>query len=163
MSAVKRSHGLKLLLAAALVATLGLKLVLYDRGTAAADPEDLGAAITRFLNKAGFEPHVETRYGRVFIYADNGNCRMLISETTPQGWDKSSNEMWAKAVGRLSYIFAGAVHADEPFIAPMLDRWWMWVRLKMGLSANRHPLLAVAASEDCAINALPWWELAVQS
>jgi hypothetical protein len=160
---VKRSRGAKLFLAAALVVTLGLKLLLHDRGTAAADQGDLGEAVARFLNKTGFEPHLETKFGRVFIHAKAGKCRLLISEATPQGWDKSSNEIWAKPIGRLSYIFDGAVHADEPFVAPMLDRWWMRVRVKMGLSANRHPLLAVAASDDCTINALPWWELAVQS
>jgi hypothetical protein len=63
----------------------------------------------------------------------------------------------------LRYIFDGAVYAHEPFLAPMLDRWWMWMRIKMGLSASRHPLLAVAASDDRTINELPWWELAAQS
>jgi hypothetical protein len=150
-------------MAAAFVATLGLKLLLYDRGTAVAGEQDLGEVVAGFLNRAGFEPHVEKSFGRVFIHANAGKCRILISEATPQGWDKSSNEIWARPVGRLSYIFDGTVHADEPFVAPMFDRWWTWVRLKMGLSANRHPLLAVAASEDCTINALPWWELAEQS
>src|ERR1700732_3425951 len=112
VSAVKRSYGPKLFLAVAFVATLGLKLFLYDWGTAAADQGDLTDTVAGFLNKAGFEPHVETRLGRVFIHANAGKCRMLISEATPQGWDKSSNEIWAKPVGRLSYIFDGAVHAD---------------------------------------------------
>jgi hypothetical protein len=146
-------------LAAALVVTLGLKLLYYDPGTAAAGEQDLGEAVTGFLVKAGFEPHVENRSGRVFIHADAGECRMLISEATPQGWDRSSNEIWAKPVGQLSYIFDGAVHVQEPFLAPMLDRWWMRLRVKLGLSPNYHPVLAVAASDECAINALPWWEL----
>jgi hypothetical protein len=33
------------------------------------------------------------------------------------------------------------------------------LRVKLGLSPNYHPVLAVAASDECAINALPWWEL----
>jgi len=163
VSAVKPSHGPKLFLAGAFVATLGLKLLFYDRGTAAAGEQDLGEAVTGFLVEAGFEPHVENRFGRVFIYADAGKCRMLISETTPQGWDRSSNEIWAKPVGRLSYIFDGAVHAHEPFLAPMADRWWTRLRVKLGLSRNYHPVLAVAASGECAVDSLPWWQLSVLS
>ena len=88
---------------------------------------------------------------------------MLISEVAPQGWNRSSIELWAKPVGRLTYVFDGAVHAHQPFLAPMLDQYWMRVRIKMGLSPNRHPVLAVAASDDCAVDALPWWELGVLS
>jgi hypothetical protein len=150
-------------LAAALVTTLGLKLLLYDRGTAATGEQNLREAVTGFLVKAGFESHVQNRFGRVFIYADAGKCRMLISEATPQGWDRSSNEIWAKPVGQLSYIFDGAVHVHEPFLAPMLERWWMRLRVKLGLSPNYRPVLAVAASDECAVDSLPWWQLSVLS
>jgi hypothetical protein len=88
---------------------------------------------------------------------------MLISKAEPQGWDRSSIELLAKSVGRLTYVFDGAVHAHQPFLAPMLDEYWMRVRFKLGLSPNRHPILAVAASDDCAVNALPWSELGVLS
>ena len=159
MLAVKRSCGPKLFLVVALVLTLALKLLLYHRETAAAEHEELGEAVTGFLLKIGFESHVEKTFGNVFIHAHSGKCRMLISEATPQGWDHNSNEIWAKPVGRLSYIFDGAVHVDEPFLAPMLDRWWMQLRIKLGLSPNYHPVLAVAASDDCSINVLPWREL----
>jgi hypothetical protein len=35
--------------------------------------------------------------------------------------------------------------------------------VKMGLNPSRHPVLAVAASDDCSINTLPWWELGTVS
>jgi hypothetical protein len=160
--AVQRSCGLKLFLAAAFLLTLAPKLLLYHPETAA-DHEVLGEAVAGFLLKIGFESHIEKRFGNLFIHANSGKCRMLISEATPQGWDHNSNEIWAKPVGRLSYIFDGAVHVDEPFLAPMLDRWWMRLRIKLGLSPNYHPVLAVAASDDCAIDSLPWWQLSVLS
>jgi hypothetical protein len=150
-------------LVAALVLTLALKLLLYHRDTAAADHEVLSEAVAGLLLKIGFESHVEKRFDRVFIHANAGKCRMLISEATPQGWDHSGIEIWAKPIGRLSYIFDGAVYAHEPFLAPMLDRWWMQVRIRLGLSSNYHPVLAVAASDDCSINALPWRELGTLS
>ena len=163
MLAVKHSYGPKLFLAAALALTLALKLLLYHREPAPADAEVLGEAVAAFLLQHGFESRLEKRFGSVFIHANAGKCRMLISEAAPQGWDRSSIELSAKPVGRLTYVFDGAVHAHQPFLAPMLDEYWMRVRIKMGLSPNHHPVLAVAASDDCAVNALPWWELGVLS
>jgi hypothetical protein len=85
---------------------------------------------------------------------------MLITEAAPQGWDRSSIELLAKPVGRLTYVFDGAVHAHEPFLAPMLDEYWTRARIK---SPKRHLVLAVAASDDCAADVLPWWKLVLLS
>jgi hypothetical protein len=150
-------------LVTALVLTLALKLVVYQGQPVPADPETLSRAVSAFLLQHGFEPRLEKRFGIVFIEANAGKCRMLISQTAPQGWDRSGIELQAKAVGRLSYVFDGAVYANEPFLAPMIDDYWARVRFKMGLTSSRHPILAVAASDDCTINALPWWELSTRS
>jgi hypothetical protein len=150
-------------LAAALVLTLSLKLLVYHRETGAADHEVLDEALVAFLLQHGFESDLEKSSDGVLVHATAGKCRMLISEATPQGWDRNQNELLAKPVGRLSYIFDGAIHPYEPFLAPMLDRWWMKVRIRLGLSPNYHPVLAVAASDDCSIDALPWWELSTLS
>jgi hypothetical protein len=66
-------------------------------------------------------------------------------------------------VGRLSYVFDGAVRDHEPFLGPVIDEYLTRVRIKLGLSPSRHPVLAVAASDDCAINTLPWQELSTLS
>ena len=59
-------------------------------------------------------------------------------------------------VDRLIYVFDGAVHEDEPFLAPLIN--WTRVRFKIGLSPSWQPVLAVAAS-----SALPWWRLGMLS
>jgi hypothetical protein len=153
----------KLFLAAAFALTLGLKLLFYHLVPAPTDPEMLGETLASFLLQHGFESRLETRFGQVVVHAKLGNCRMLISEAAPQGWNRSSIELQAKPVGRVSYVFDGAVHQHEPFFAPMIDEYWTRVRFKMGLSPSRHPVLAVAASDECMINALPWWELGTLS
>jgi hypothetical protein len=146
-----------------LALSLSLKLFFYHRESAPAGPEVLGKAVTSFLLEHGFESQLETRVDQILIHASSGKCRMLISEAAPQGWNRSSIELLAKPVGRLSYVFDGAVHEYEPFLAPMIDHYWTRARIKMGFSPSRHPVLAVAASDECAINALPWSELAVLS
>jgi hypothetical protein len=153
----------KLFLAAAFALTLGSKLFFYHQGSAPTDPEMLGKTLTSFLLQRGFESRLERRFGQVLVHAKRGSCRMLIREAVPQGWNRSSIELQAKPVGRVRYVFDGAVYQHEPFVAPVMDEYWTMVRIKMGLSPSRHPLLAVAASDDCAINALPWWELGILS
>jgi hypothetical protein len=160
---VNISHGPKFLLAGALALTLGLKLHFYHREPASADDEALGQTVTAFLLQHGFDSRLEKRFGSVVVHANAGKCRMMITEAAPQGWDRSSIELLAKPVGRLTYVFDGAVHAHEPFLAPMLDKYWTRVRIKMGLSPKRHPVLAVAASDDCAADVLPWRKLALLS
>jgi hypothetical protein len=123
----------------------------------------LEEAVASFLLQHGFESRLEKKFDRAFVRANAGKCRVLITEVAPQGWDRSSIELLASRLGRLSYVFDGAVHEREPFLAPMIDKYWTLVRIKMGLSPNRHPVLAVAASDDCSINALPWRELGTLS
>ena len=157
-----KHYGLKFFLAAALALTLGLKLVFYHP-VAPADPEALGEAVASFLLKQGFESRLEIKFGQVFIHANAGQCRMLITEAAPQGWNRDGIALHSKPVGRLNYIFDGTVHEQEPFVAPLVGEYWTRVRIKMGLNLSRHPVLAVAASDDCSINALPWWELSTLS
>jgi hypothetical protein len=118
----------------------------------------LGETVAAFLREHGFNSRIEKRFLSVFIHANAGKCRMLISEAVPQGWNRGSIEVLAKQVGHLTYVFDGAVHANQPW--SMIDEYWMRFRLKVGLSSNRHPVLAVAASDDCVVNALPWWKIA---
>ena len=156
-------HYARLFLTAAFALTLGLKLLFYHQGSAPADPEVLGKAVTSFLLEQGFESRLEITHGQVFIHANAGKCRMLVTEAAPQGWNRDGIELRSKPVGQLNYIFDGAVHKREPFVAPLVDEYWTRVRIKMGLNPSRHPVLAVAASDDCSVNALPWWGLSTLS
>jgi hypothetical protein len=165
---VKR-YGVKLFFAAVLALTLGLKLLVYHREfhyhpkPTVADPDpnySLGEAVASFLVQHGFESHVEKRFNQVFVHANSEKCRMLITESDPRGLNSGTVELLAKPVGRLSYVFDGAVHEHEPSPALLLIReYWTRVSIKMGLSPSHQRTLTVAASDDCAINTLPWREL----
>jgi hypothetical protein len=41
------------------------------------------------------------------------------------------------------------LYEHELFLAPVIDEYWTHLRNKLGLSPNYHPVLAVAASDDC--------------
>jgi hypothetical protein len=90
VSAVKPS-GVKLFFAVALALTLGLKLflaqweALHQQAPAPAEPESLGEAVAAFLHQHGFQSRLEQRFGQFFVHANAGKCRVLISETDPEG------------------------------------------------------------------------------
>ena len=153
----------KLFLAGAFALTLALKLVFHEREPVLTDPEVLGEAIGSFLFHHGFESRVEIKSGRAVVYANAGECRMMISEAESHGLNRSGIELRAKPVGRLSYIFNGTVHEQEPFLAPVIRDYWTRAQFKMGFNPSSHPMLAVAASDDCEIDALPWSELSILS
>jgi hypothetical protein len=127
----------------------------YQQHPALADPVSVGEAVASFLHQHGFESRVEAG----LIHANAGKCRMLISEADPYGWNRSGIELLARGVGRLNYVFDGAVQQREPFLAPMIYEYWTRIGIKIGLTPSHHPVLAVAASDNCSMNELPWWEL----
>ncbi len=156
-----KHYGLKLFFAAAVALTLALKV---NQGMPApADPELFENAVAWFLGQHGFASSLETRSRWVFVQAKSENCRMLIREAEPHGWDNSRIEFLTKEVGQVKYVFDGVVYEHEPFPAPVIGQYWAILRSKMGLSPNRHPVLAVAASDDCQIDRLPWRELSILS
>jgi hypothetical protein len=151
-------------LAGAFALTLALKLLLYREGEPPqADPKVLGEAISSFMLQHGFESRVEIKLGQAIVYAAVGKCRMLITEAEPHGWNSGGIEMRAKPVGRLSFVFDGIVHDARPFLSPVIREYWTVVRFRMGLNPTHHPVLAVAASDDCEIGALPWSDLSISS
>jgi hypothetical protein len=162
-------YGLKVFFAAALALTLALKSLLYyrefleRRETAPADHRPLSEAVAAFLLQHGFKTHLEERFGQFLVHANAGKCRILISEADPQR--SGTIELLARPVGPLSYLFDGAVHEHEPSAAwALIDKYLARVSIKMGVDPSRHtPVLAVAASDECSINALPWWELSISS
>jgi hypothetical protein len=161
-----KHYGVKLLFVAALALTLGLKLFYVYHGPlhTPADSESLGEAVTSFLHQHGFESRVENGFSKVFVHASAGKCRMLIMEADPRGSNSGTIELLAKPVGRLSYVFDGAVHEQQLSLASVIiDDYWARLSIKIGLTPGRQRMLAVAASDDCSIKTLPWRELGTLS
>jgi len=162
-------YGLKVFFAAAFAVTLALKLLLSyrefleHRETAPANHRPLCEDLAAFLLQHGFETHLEERLGQSLVHANAGKCRILISEADPQ--KSGTTELLARPVGRLSYVFDGAVHEHEPSAAwALIDKYLARMSIKVGAEPSRHtPVLAVAASNECSINALPWRELGTLS
>jgi hypothetical protein len=155
---VTLSRTAKLVLVLALVLTVPLKFVLPGNARVSRE-DDLSAPVSAFLARHGFQPRVEHKLAGLFIHATAGDCRILIREAAAQGWNRDSIDAVARQVGRVTFVFDGSIHNEQPVVRTTLSFYWHRLRAQMGLKPARHPVLAVAASERCAIEALPWREV----
>jgi len=147
-----------IILAAALAVSVPLKFSI-QRGSADADPELVGP-ITAFLTRHGYEPQVEQRPAGVFIYATAGACRLLVRLVPPQGWNLDSISASAANVGPLVFVFDGTLSQSPAVTASLFYDYRQRLREHFGFPQILFPLLAVAASDGCAVKSLPWQEIA---
>jgi len=156
---VRYSVGPKLFLALLLVLSVSLKFIFRDTATANQNGHlTLQDSALAFLTRHQFQAASTPDSKR--IDAVSGDCRLVIREIIPQGWDLDSAKTLGAHEGRLSFIFKGRVYTDLPLGSTILSHYWTRLQQKMGLNASSNPVLAVAASDGCSLDALPWKEIA---
>ena len=149
----------KVFLALAIALTVSLKVMVRDTETQNAHLA-VQDAVVAFLTRHQFQSHGMPDGRRV--YAASGNCRLLIREMIPQGWNLDSIKTLDTQEGRLSFVFKGMVYTDQPINIgnTTLTHYWTRLQQKLGLDSVSNPVLAVVASESCSLDALPWKEIA---
>ena len=149
----------KVFLALAIALTVSLKVMVRDTENQNAHLT-VQDAVVAFLTRHQFQSHGMPDGSR--IYAASGDCRLLIREMIPQGWNLDSIKTLDSQEGRLSFVFKGMVYTDQPInignttLAHYLTR----LQQKLGLDSVSNPVLAVVASESCSLDVLPWKEIA---
>jgi hypothetical protein len=156
---VRYSLAPKVFLALALALTLSLKVMVRDTENQKAHLT-VQNSVVAFLARHQFQSHGTPDGSR--IYATSGDCRLLVSEMVPQGWNLDSINTMGTLEGRLSFVFKGVVYTDHPvsITRTTLSHYWTRLQQKMGLDASWNPVLAVVASDGCSLDALPWKEIA---
>lgn len=162
---MKFPNGLKLFLIVALAVTLPLKA--FTRDTVKATPwEDAQASILAFFARHGFsarhgfEAPGEQRPAGTLIQATSGRCRLLMGQMHHRGLNLDSFDRLAESVGRVVFVFGGTIYRQQPVALTSLDHYWTRLQQRIGLSVAWHPVYAVAATDTCALDALPWTEIA---
>ena len=149
----------KVCLALAIALTVSLKVMVRDteNPNARLAVQD---SVVAFLTRHQFQSHSMPHGSR--IYAASGDCRLLIEEMFPQGWNLDSIKTLDAQEGRLSFVFKGMVYTDQPINIgnTTLTHYWTRLQQKLGLDSVSNPVLAVVASENCSLDALPWKEIA---
>ena len=93
------------------------------------------------------------------IRATTGTCRMHVMETSPEGWQRDLIRKRAQATDRVFFIFRGKVYTDQPTWQTATAAWWSRGLQKLGFRRHITPVIAVAASQLCNAERLPWDDL----
>ena len=154
---MRYSHAPKVFLALAIALTVLLKVLVRDteNPNARLAVQD---TVVAFLTRYQFQSHSMPDGSR--IYAASGDCRLLIEQMFPRGWNLDSIRTLHAQEGRLSFVFKGRVYTDQPIGSTILSDYWTRLQQKLGLHPVSNPVLAVVASENCSLDALPWKEIA---
>jgi len=154
-----------LALAALLAVSLGGKLAVstgvYRPSTEAA-AANTAANTQRMLSAAGFDARIIETYRspRVFVDARRGSCHIIAGDYPPNGIFRDVYRDLAAPVGKLRFVYRGQLHEQESKLLGLFD-YYVWSELRrIGVKTKRRPAIAVAASEDCVLQDLPWTDLA---
>ena len=147
----------KLLAAAVLALSLAGKVV-ASRAPPEASGKATAAAVGSVLRHGGYETRVVTtsRSPGVFVEAQSGRCRILAGDYPPHGTFDSVYRVMAMPIGRLRFIHRGSLLEEQPKLGGLFD-YYVWRELgRVGIVAQRPPVIAIAASDACPLDRLDW-------
>ena len=152
------SRAISLGFAALLALSLTGKLAL-----ARAEPppdEGLFAARTAaLLESSGFAASSERRPLGMAVYGARGDCRLMVREYDPHGTFAESHAQVARRVGRLGFVYRGTISDRAPKLMPLTEYFVGRELRRIGLPVPRAPILAVSATDGCALDGVRWDEL----
>jgi hypothetical protein len=137
--------------------TLSFKIVARDTagGNAYLNVND---SVIAFLTRHKFQSNGPSNTGR--IYAASADCQLIIQQMVPQGYNLDAIKTVIAKEGRLSFVYQGQVYGEQPPANTTLNHYWTHLQRHLGLNAREKPVFAVVSSESCAVDALPWKEIA---
>lgn len=154
------SRGLRVTLAAALLLTLGLKL-LWTREAPVPDAAVFVASAESLLQAQGFRTErVVRRFGTV-VLGQRGPCRLLVGDYPPDGTLAEPLAAEARAVGPLSYVWAGQAYERAPKFRPLVEYYARREFGRLGIDIRRWPILAVATGPGCGGVRVDWTPLVI--
>ena len=146
-------------LAIAIIITVPLKL--HDF---AADQQrlryNLQQASVALLAREGFEIEIGTRFGFFVINAQEKDCRLQIRETATEGFNADLMKADAPKDAQLVFAYRGKLWTNHPTFRATISELWMRLQRRLGFNSSWSPVISIAAVGPCAIETLPWDELA---
>lgn len=151
----------KLVLCGLLVLTLSFKVSFGMRPFVAGQDEMVRTSIATFLGQHGFEPDpaiaIQNPIGAL---GRSGGCQLLIAEVAHQGWQRDFFRRMVAEDDQFFFFFRGRKYQDQPVWLTRLSGYWNSFLRNLGFNAPVEPVLGIAASPPCDLNAMPWQDLA---
>lgn len=157
---MKFSVRARLVLAALLTLTLGLKL-LWTREAPAPDAALFVAQAEAVFTRAGFATARVTRPFGTIVTGERGACRMMVGDYSPDGTLAEPIAAAARSIGPLSYLWAGETYERAPKLRPLVEYYVRRELGRLGFSLRRWPILAVATGAGCSGARVDWTPLII--
>jgi hypothetical protein len=122
------------------------------------DPRLVAAPLEQLFRGAGYETRIVEleRSPRIIVAAERGRCRMIAGDYPPHSTFEDVYRDLAAPIGRLVFVHRGTVYEEAPKLRGLFD-YFLWRELRrIGVGLRRSPVIAVAASDSCALGDIPW-------
>jgi len=151
----------KLVLCGLLVLALSLKVSVGVPQFVPGQDEMVGTYMATFLARHGFQPDrviaIQTPVGAL---GRSGGCQLLVAEVTYQGWQRDFIRRAVSKEDQFFFFFRSNKYQDQLVWLTRLSGYWSTFLRNLGFNAPVEPVLGIAASPRCDLNAMPWQELA---
>jgi hypothetical protein len=146
-------------LAIALAVTVPLKL---SDLTAFKEPLKLNLqqASAALLTREGFEIKIGNSFGFSVIDAQQNNCRLQIRQTVAAGFNVDAINANAPKDAQLAFEYRGKLWKNHPTFRATTSEIWSRLKWQLGVDNSWSPVISIATVGPCAIETLPWDELA---
>ena len=143
----------------AIVVTVPFKLNNFTavQQTLSANLEQASAAL---LAREGYKIEIDDRFGFFVINGQQNQCQLQIREAAPEGFNTEAIKAHAPKDAELSFEYRGKLWTSPPTYRATLSKSWNRLKWALGVDNSWSPVIAVAAVGSCAIDTLPWDELA---
>jgi hypothetical protein len=160
---VKYSRGFKFLLAAALVSTLGFKLLLRPATSGENPTTAAQTKLADFLTRQHFRVSIveHAAEGQPSIVAAAGVCRILAVRSTPMGSDRDLIRRQASPSDEVFILYRGKIYEEQPTWRTVPDFLWARILRELGVASADKPVYAIISPRNCNASVLPWDELAI--
>lgn len=159
---MKSSRKAEIALAALLPLTVAIK-VAAARPSVGVDRALFAAKAEALLDRQGYATGLDDRPSGIVVSAARDGCRMTLREYQPGGIYAVVIADQARNVGTLHYAYRGALYGEPPKLRPLAEYYGRRALQRFGVTLERAPIVAVAASEGCDVASLPWQRLATMS
>jgi hypothetical protein len=140
-------------------------LLLSIAGKVATNTEDqpaviaertFASSVVQKLSERGFRTVVKHWPTGVVVHARREKCRLWVRDYTPHGTMRNVYEELAAPLGSIRYTYMGRTAKEPPKLDPLLRFFFHREMLRLGVSAPRYPIYAVASSAGCRIWSFEW-------
>lgn len=124
-----------------------------------ATSDDLKQAVVKLLAREGFVTEIGKRNGFV-VSAHRDDCRLQVQEAYAEGYNLDAIVFYMPKGARLAFAFRGQLSDRHPTAGATISSIWTRLKWRLGIDSAWSPPLAIASTGVCAVETLPWNELA---